>query len=416
MLEQSPFHTFKLLQHFVSRMPTSIDGVETVSDSLLNSNWRQEYRNAEKQIVRHVDTVMPCALRSVVIHIAMPCRTSEIPCKVLRVGFPLRDETCVKRRYYAILYTRVSVEGSEWGGRGLAGVVHEIPCADDIVAVSISIHGDALVEEVSLRYQPEFCGVRDDVLYFPIPIPARNLREEVAEFNDIPFLGIFAHVQTPPENLFNDSSFMLLEEFDYFALCVDSRINERKERTDFSLFRFSAGEADLCLRYLRFGKGKNFDALHERQKMSMIHGRVKVVPNEARRKLLKRSASHRMQSRLSLSIAETIYFRCLPNSLILCGISNYDIAITKTSFCDYLLLICYVRYFLIISEINHGSKLYKDVAIVDVFDFATAVCQFRSRQCIVADKVKNISEGFAFPLSLESRESQTRDTLPKMTS
>src|SRR5574344_2144328 len=209
-------------------MPTSIDGVETVSDSLLKSNWRQEYRNAEKQIVRHVDTVMPCALRSVVIHIAMPSRASEIPCEVLWVGFPLRDEACVKRRYYPILYTRVSVEGSEWGGRGLAGVVHEIPCADDIVAVSISIHGDALVEEVSLRYQPEFCGVRDDVLDLSFPIPSRNLCEEIPELYDIPFLGIFTHVQPPPENLLHDSSFMLLEEFNEFALGDDFGIKKRE--------------------------------------------------------------------------------------------------------------------------------------------------------------------------------------------
>ena len=223
-------------QHFVCRRPTGIYSVEIVSDSLLNSNWRQDYRNAEKQIVRHVDTVMPCALRSVVIHIPMPSRASEIPCEVLWVGFPLRDEACVKRRYYPILYTRVSVEGSEWGGRGLAGVVHEIPCADNIVAVSISINGDALVEEVSLRYQPEFCGVRDDVLDLSFPIPSRNLCEEVPEFYDIPFLGIFTHVQPPPENLFNDTSFMLLEEFDKFALGSNAVVHEGREIGDMYLF------------------------------------------------------------------------------------------------------------------------------------------------------------------------------------
>ena len=219
-------------QHFVCRRPTGIYSVETVSDSLLNCNRRQEYRNAKKQIVSHVDTVMPCTLGAVVIHITMPSRTSEIPCEVIRVGFSLRDEACVKWRYYPILCTRVSVEWSEWGGRGLAGVVHEIPCTDDIVTVRISIHGDALVEKVSLRYQPEFCGVRDDVLDFPVPIPARNFREEVAEFNDIPFLGIFAHIQTPPENLFNDSSFMLLEEFYEFALGVNPIAHKKQQIGD----------------------------------------------------------------------------------------------------------------------------------------------------------------------------------------
>ena len=219
-------------QHFVCRRPTSIYGVETIRDSLLNSNRRQKYRNAEKQIVSHVDTVMPCALGSVVIHITIPSRTSEIPCEVLSVGFPLRDEACVERRYYPILLAHVSVEGSEWCGRGLTRVVHEIPCTDDIVTVRISIHGDALVKEVSLRYQPEFCGVRDDVLDFPVPIPARNLREEVAEFNDIPFLGIFAHIQTPPENLLNDSSFMLLEEFDEFTLGVNPIAHKKQQIGD----------------------------------------------------------------------------------------------------------------------------------------------------------------------------------------
>lgn len=121
-----------------------------------------------------------------------------------------------------------------------------------------------------------------------------------------------------------------------------------------------------------------------------------------------------MQSRFGLDIAETIDFRCLSNSFILCCVCNDDIAITKTSFCDGSLLICYVWHFLV-PEINYVSKLHKDIAIVDVSDFATTVCQFRARQSIVADKVKHIPEDFAFPRPLKSRETQAGHTLPKRT-
>ena len=222
-------------QHFVCREPTSIDGVETVGDSLLNCNRRQEYRNAEEQIVSHVDTVMPCALGAVVIHITMPSSTSEIPCEVLRVGFPLRDEACVERRYYPILRAHVSVEGSEWSGRGLAGVVHEIPRADDIVVVRIPIDGNTLVEEVALRDQSKFGGIGDDIFHHPITIAPSYLLEKVTQLHDIPFRGVVAHIQTPTENLLNDTSFMLLEEFDEFALGVNPIAHKKQQIGDLAL-------------------------------------------------------------------------------------------------------------------------------------------------------------------------------------